>query len=95
MTSNPAPSQFATRAQHDATIPKDVQVLGGAAAPQGEQLDGATQREVGEFQQHWVGLRGGMWRDAGSSICRSSLPSVVGEQRDLDAVVELELLEHP
>jgi DNA repair exonuclease SbcCD ATPase subunit len=48
----------------------------------------------GPRQQHWVGLRGGMWRDAGSSICGSSLPGVVGEQGDLDAVVELELLEH-
>jgi hypothetical protein len=51
--------------------------------------------ELLSVQQHWVGLRGGMWRDAGSSICRSSLPGVVGEQGDLDAVIELELLEHP
>jgi hypothetical protein len=36
---------------------KDLQVLGGVAAgEQGEQLDGAAQRQVGEFRQHQVGL---------------------------------------
>jgi len=39
-------------AQHE-----DLQVLAGvAAAEQGEQLDGAAQRQVGEFRQHQVGL---------------------------------------
>jgi hypothetical protein len=34
---------------------EDLQVLGGVAAgQQGEQLDGAAQREVGEFRQHQV-----------------------------------------
>jgi hypothetical protein len=36
---------------------EDLQVLAGvAAAEQGEQLDGAAQRQVGEFRQHQVGL---------------------------------------
>ena len=36
---------------------EDLQVFGGVAAgQQGEQLDGAAQRGVGEFRQHQVGL---------------------------------------
>jgi hypothetical protein len=39
-------------AQHE-----DLQILAGvAAAEQGEQLDGAAQRQVGEFRQYQVGL---------------------------------------
>ena len=44
-------------AQHTklVTLHQDLQVLGGVAAgEQGEQLDGAAQREVGELRQHQV-----------------------------------------
>jgi hypothetical protein len=34
---------------------EDLEVLGGiAAGEEGEQLDGAAQRQVGESWQHWV-----------------------------------------
>src|SRR6266536_5993003 len=75
MTSNPAPGQFATRAQHDATIPKDVQVVGDAAAPQGEQLGGATQREVGEFQHTGLAFAVGCGGTLGAASVGQASPA--------------------
>jgi hypothetical protein len=49
------PGTWDLAAQHGELVAqdKDLQVLGGVAAgEQGEQQDGAAQREVGEFRQH-------------------------------------------
>jgi hypothetical protein len=48
-------------AEHGALVTQDedLQVLGGLATDQqGEQLDGAPQRQVGEFRQHQVASAG-------------------------------------
>ena len=53
------PRAWNLAAQHAELVAQDedLQVLAGvAAAEQGEQLDGAAQRQVGEFRQHQVGL---------------------------------------
>ena len=53
------PRAWNLAAQHAELVAQDedLQVLAGAAAAeQGEQLDGAAQRQVGEFRQHQVGL---------------------------------------
>ena len=53
------PRAWNLAAQHTELVAQheDLQVLAGvAAAEQGEQLDGAAQRQVGEFRQHQVGL---------------------------------------
>ena len=53
------PRAWNLAAQHAELVAQDedLQVLAGvAAAEQGEQLDRAAQRQVGEFRQHQVGL---------------------------------------
>ena len=53
------PRAWNLAAQHAELVAQDedLQVLGGfAAGEQHEQLDGAAQRQVGEFRQHQVGL---------------------------------------
>jgi len=53
------PRAWNLAAQHAELVAQDedLQVFAGvAAAEQGEQLDGAAQRQVGEFRQHQVGL---------------------------------------